>query len=359
MADQAVRAQIVGATGYGGLGMLELLLQHPRFEVASLLARDDAGRRIDEVYPHLAGRTDLVVEAPHEERVGADCDVVIFATPDRVSQGYAQRLAGAGVRFIDYSGDFRFPDLDAWRRYAAAHPSIGEAIGEAEHGAADLLARAVYGIPELFGERNRAAPIVGNPGCFAVGIILGLAPLFAGGLLARPEVIVDGLTGSSGAGKKPAPLQHFSHLNDNVVPYRMLSHQHVVEAEDTLAGLGGGEATVHFVPHLLGVTRGILNTMHVELAEPTTREALLERYRAFYAGQPFVRVLQTAPTLKGTAGSNYCDLSLVTSRDGRRAVVMSSIDNLLKGQSGTAMQNLNLMFGLEPTLGLERPPLYP
>ena len=362
MAGDTLRAQIVGATGYGGLGMLELLLGHPWFEIAGLMARDDAGRRIDEVYPHLAGRTALTVEAPDDDRIGRDCDIVIFATPDRVSQGHARRLADAGVRFIDYSGDFRFPTLPAWRRYAAAHPSIsGSADTEPEHAAAALLGDAVYGVPELFGERNREASIVGNPGCFAVGIILGLAPLFAGGLLRHPEVLVDGLTGSSGAGKKPAPLQHFSHLNDNVVPYRMLTHQHVVEAEDTLGGLapGGAEAQVHFVPHLLGVTRGILNTMHVELGEPTAREALLDRYRRFYEGQPFVRVLDGAPTLKGTAGSNYCDISLVTSADGRRAVVMSSIDNLLKGQSGTAMQNINLMFGLPPELGLERPPLYP
>jgi N-acetyl-gamma-glutamyl-phosphate reductase len=350
-----LRAQIVGATGYGGLGILELLLQHPSFEVASIVARDDAGRRIDEVYPHLAGRCDLTVLAPDQATVGSGADIVIFATPDRVSMGYAPALADAGVRFIDYSGDFRFGSPDAYARYAQAHPSVATN----EHTAAALLDRAVYGIPELFAGRIAGAPVVGNPGCFAVGIILGLAPLYADGLVEGGAVIVDGLTGSSGAGKKPAPLQHFSHLNDNVVPYRVFAHQHVVEAQETLGALGGSPASVFFVPHLLGATRGILDTMHVQLTRPTPAAALLERYREFYADAPFVRVLPTPPTLKGTLGSNYCDISVVTSADQRRAVVIASIDNLLKGQSGVAMQNVNLMFGLEQTAGLERGPLYP
>lgn len=349
------RAQIVGATGYGGLGMLELLLQHPEFEVASLIARDDAGRRIDEVYPHLTGRCELTVRAPDDSTIGSGCDVVIFATPDRVSMGYAAALADAGMRFIDYSGDFRFATTADYAEYAAAHPSIGDP----SHGAEALLDRAAYGIPELFTDRIAGAAIVGNPGCFAAGMIIGLAPLFAGRMVAGNEVIVDALTGSSGAGKKPAAAQHFSHLNDNVVPYRVFSHQHVTETAQTLGALSGGPAWVHFVPHLLGTTRGILSTMHVVLAQSSTKEALLDWYREFYAGQPFVRVLPTPPTLKGTAGSNYCDISIEVSPDGRRAVVMSSIDNLMKGQSGTAMQNVNIMFGLDPRAGLDRPPLYP
>ena len=350
-----MRVQIVGATGYGGLGILELLLQHPEAEIAAIAARDDAGRPIAEIYPHLAGRTGLVVRAPGEIGVGEDCDAVVFATPDRVSMGYAPALAGAGVRMLDYSGDFRFPDAAAYARYAAAHPSIGDG----RHEAAGLLGRAAYGLPELRAGAIAGAPIVGNPGCFAVGITLGLAPLFADGLAEGGEAAVDGLTGSSGAGKKPAAAQHFPHLNDNAAPYRVSSHQHVVEAELALGGLAGSPARLHFVPHLLGVTRGILCTMHVALARSATREGLLARYREFYAGAPFVRVLDAPPALKQTAGSNYCDISLAVSAGGRRAVVISSIDNLLKGQSGNALQNLNLMFGLDQTLGLDRAPLYP
>ena len=348
------RVQIIGATGYGGLGLLELLLGHPEFEIASIIARDDAGRRIDEVYPQLTDRCDLTVEAPDDATIGSGCDVVVFATPDRVSQGYAAALADAGVRFLDYSGDFRFQEASRYAVYAAAHPSIAEPAHEAEA----LLDRGQFGVPELYRDRIAEAPIIGNPGCFAVGIILGLAPLFTDGVVEGP-VAVDGLTGSSGAGKKPAPLQHFSHLNDNVIPYRVLSHQHVVEAEQTLASLSGGVAQLDFVPHLLGMTRGILSTMHAPLSQSTSKAALLARYREFYDGHPFVRVLDAPPTLKGTLGSNYCDISVELSADGRRAVVMASIDNLLKGQSGNALQNLNLMFGFDERSGLDRPPLYP
>ncbi|MSQ42522.1 MAG: N-acetyl-gamma-glutamyl-phosphate reductase [Dehalococcoidia bacterium] len=355
MAKQ-VRAQLVGATGYGGLGILELLLGHPQFEVTALIARDDAGRRIDHVYPHLTGRCEAIVQAPVEDAIGRDCDVVIFATPDRVSQQYAKDLVRRGVRFIDYSGDFRFASTADYARYAERHPSIGDTT----HGAAALLARSAYGVSELNAAAIAAAPVVGNPGCFAVGIVLGMAPLYHDGLVEGGLVIVDGLTGSSGAGKKPAPLQHFSHLNANVVPYRVLNHQHVVEAEFTLGRLGqAAGATVDFVPHLLGTTRGILNTMHATLTRPVPRAALLARYREFFAGHPFVRVLDDPPTLKGTLGSNYIDLSLFTAPGDRRVVVMSSIDNLMKGQSGSAMQNLNIMFGLPQTAGLERGPLYP
>ena len=168
------------------------------------------------------------------------------------------------------------------------------------HAAAGLLGEAAYGVSELHGPAVAEASIVGNPGCYAVGIILGLAPLYADGLIGGGSVHVDGLTGSSGAGKKPAAAQHFSHLNDNVVPYRVFSHQHVVEAERTLGQLGESTgAEVDFIPHLLGTTRGILNTMHARLTRPAPREALLERYREYFDGHPFIRILDEPPTLKG------------------------------------------------------------
>jgi N-acetyl-gamma-glutamyl-phosphate reductase len=352
----SVRAQLIGATGYGGLGILELLLAHPQFEIAGLVARDDAGKRIDDIYPHLAGRCNMVVQPPEAFDAGDGCDVVIFATPDGVSQQYAGPLLSRGVRFIDYSGDFRFASPEDYARYASRHPSIAETT----HRTPELLAKSAYGVSELNAAAITAAPMVGNPGCFAIGIILGLAPLYEQSLVDGGEVQVDGLTGSSGAGKKPSPLQHFSHLNDNVIPYRVLNHQHVVEAELTLGRLGEARgASVDFVPHLLGTTRGILNTMHVRLNRSISRPALLDLYREYFQGRPFVRVLETAPTLKGPLGSNYCNISAFVSEDGRRAVVISSIDNLMKGQSGSAMQNLNLMFGLPETTALDRGPLYP
>ncbi len=281
---------------------------------------------------------------------------MVFATPDGVSQQYALGLASRGTRFIDYSGDFRFSSGEDYARYASRHPSISGST----HATESLLGKNAYGVSELNAEAIAGAPIVGNPGCFAVGIILGLAPLYNCGLVDAGHVHVDGLTGSSGAGKKPAPLQHFSHLNDNVVPYRVLDHQHVVEAELTLGRLGtAGGATVDFVPHLLGATRGILSTMSLRLSKSMTPAALLGLYREYFEAHPFVRVLAGPPTLKGPLGSNYCDVSAFVAGDGRRAVVICAIDNLMKGQSGSAMQNLNLMFGLPQTAGLDRGPMYP
>jgi len=296
------------------------------------------------------------VQTAEEAQVGSGCDVVVFATPERVSQTYAKALADAGVPFIDYSGDFRFASAADYALYAARHPSVRETA----HGAEALLGRAAYGVSELFRDRIASAPIVGNPGCFAIGMILGLAPLFAGGAVEGGSVSVSSVSGSSGAGKKPAPLQHLSHLNDNVVPYRVLSHQHVIESELTLGRLGKAKgATLDFVPHVIGATRGILSTMHLRLTKSATRDALFARYREYFEGERFVRILDVPPMLKGQAGSNYCDISLVVSEDGRRVVVMSSIDNLMKGQSGSAMQNLNIMFGLDEGAGLDRTPQYP
>ena len=350
------RIQIVGATGYGGLGILELLLSHPNFEVSSIVARDEAGTRIDSVYPHLAGRTELVINSPSKDLIGSDCDAVVFSTPDGVSQQYASNLVSSGRKFIDYSGDFRFRDTNDYAKYAERHPSIKEN----NHKAEQLLGRAAYGVSELNQTNISQAEIVGNPGCFAIGIILGLAPIFNEGIVEDGIVTVDGLTGSSGAGKKPAPLQHLSHLNDNVIPYRLLNHQHVIESEFTLGRLGNAEgASIDFIPHLLGTTRGILSTMHMRLTKSIDRENILNLYRDFYGEHTFVRILDTAPTLKNVLGSNYCDISVFVSESMNRIVVISSIDNLMKGQSGSAMQNLNIMFGLEENSGLNRTPLYP
>jgi len=351
------KVQLVGATGYGGLGMLELILAHPHFEISGLVARDvRPGRKISDIYPHLVGRCDLEITTVDEVNIGDDADIVVFSTPDGVSQQYARNLYDKKIRFIDYSGDFRFESQVDYASYTQKHPSIRDSIHQTE----DLLSTAAYGVSELNQSAISNANIVGNPGCFAIGIILGLAPLFKQNLVAEQIASVDGLTGSSGAGKKPAPLQHFSHLNDNVVPYRVMSHQHTVEAEIALGRLGNGSrATVDFIPHLLGTTRGILNTMHINLDKTLTRENLLSIFGEFYGNNEFVRVLETAPTLKDTVSSNYCDISGFISDDGRRAVIVTSIDNLMKGQSGSALQNMNIMFGYKETTGLERGPLYP
>jgi N-acetyl-gamma-glutamyl-phosphate reductase len=351
------RAQIVGATGYGGLGMTELLLRHPHIEITSLLAKQDVGKRISDVYPHLRGFCDITIEDANDDSVGRDADIVIFATPDGVGQSYARALLDRGISMIDYSGDFRFGSAEQYAEYARRHPSVG---GK-PHAAPDLLQQSVYGMPELNRERLRGARLVGNPGCFAVSMVLGLAPAAAQGLIEPDGIVIDGKTGISGAGKKPGPGYHFPAANENVTPYRIGSHQHPVETEMTVGALIESPIDLTFVPHLIPVTRGIICTIYARLREPLPPTEVQDAYERFYADEPFVRVLPpgVSPGLGSVLGSNLCDLSVTTLPEQRRLIVASSIDNLLKGQAGVALQNINLMLGFPETTGLERVPIYP
>ncbi len=351
------RAQIVGATGYGGLGMTELLLRHPHLEVTSLLAKQDVGRPISDIYPHLRGFCEMTVEDANEETVGRDADIVIFATPDGVGQMHACRLLEAGLRVIDYSGDFRFTSVEQYTEYGRRHPSVG---GKA-HVSPGLLAETVYGIPELYRERLCGARLVGNPGCFAVAMILGLAPAAREGLIEPEGIIADGKTGISGAGKKPSATHHYPERNENVTPYRIGRHQHAVETEMAIGALTGADIDLTFVPHLVPVTRGIICTLYARLRAPLAAEEVQAVYERFFAGEPFVRVLppDVSPGLGSVLGSNMCDISVTVDGARRRLIVAASIDNLLKGQAGVALQNINLMMGFPETTGLERVPMYP
>ena len=357
MAKKRYRAQIVGATGYGGLGMTEQLIRHPEIEIAALLAKTDIGRPISDFFPHLRGFCDRVVEEAVDERVGQGADVVVFCTPDRVAMQHAPRLLGRGVRVLDFSGDFRFRSLDDYERYAQRQPSVK---GQ-PHLCPELLAESGYGVPELFRSEVAGAALVGNPGCFSVAMELGLAPALRAGIVDPRSIVVDGKTGISGAGKKPTPTLHFPERVENVTPYRVAAHQHAVEASQHLGRYADTPVGLTFVPHLVPISRGIECTIYAQLREPTRAERIHEVYQEAYATEPFVRVLPlgVSPGPKAVHGSNLCDLSTFVDYENDRLVVVSSIDNLLKGQAGIALQNLNLMLGLEETCGLDRIPLHP
>ncbi|HEV8634176.1 MAG TPA: N-acetyl-gamma-glutamyl-phosphate reductase [Chloroflexota bacterium] len=357
MRKRRFRAQIVGATGYGGLGMTEQLVRHPEIEITALLAKTDVGKPISDFFPHLRGFCDRVVEEAHEDRVGQEADVVIFSTPDRVSMAYAPRLYEAGIAVLDYSGDFRFRDPGAYERYAKRQPSVA---GK-PHACPELLPRSAYGVPELFRDELRRARLVGNPGCFSVAMELALAPALKAGLIDARSIVVDGKTGISGAGKKPTPTFHFPERVENVTPYRVAAHQHGTEAAEQLGRYAVTSVGLTFVPHLVPISRGIECTCYAQLVASTSADRVQELYAEAYRCEPFVRVLPrgVAPGPKAVHGSNLCDLSLFVDDENDRLVVVASIDNLLKGQAGMALQNINLMLGLEETLGLDRIPLYP
>jgi len=351
-----IRARIIGAGGYGGIGVIELLTRHPQAEVVSLVDVENVGRPIHDKFPHIAGFCDLAIEDPKQAAWTGDIDVVFTATPDGVASSLAPVVLEAGAKLIDYSGDYRFDSADAYAEYARR---IGQPT---EHKTPDLLGRNVYGLAELHRAALADTTLVGNPGCFAVSSILGLAPAVQAGLVDLDTLICDAKTGVSGAGIKPSDTFHYPSRYENMNAYKIAAHQHNCEIEHELSLLAGREVRVTLTTQVVPLARGIMTCLYGQLADPSlTADALWECYQRFYADSPFVRVRPTgAPTSNNDVrGSNFCVLSVnVDARTGRM-VVVSHIDNLMKGQAGSAVQNMNLIFGLEETTGLMRPAFYP
>lgn len=351
------KAKIVGAGGYGGVGLMELLSRHPEVEIACLVAKDDVNKPVTDVYPHLHGFLDMPILPADAPEAQADFDVVFFSTPDKVGMRLAAAERAKGAKIIDFSGDFRFRDLPEYQEYAR-RISL-----DLEHAAPELLPESVYGLPELGLGGVRGATLVGNPGCFAVSVLLGFAPALKAGVVDPLHLIADCKTGVSGAGKKPNPLFHFPARHDHMNAYRLTGHQHVCEVEQNLGKLGGSETRLTFTAQVVPATRGILSTLYGRLEEGITREKLVEIYREFYADAVFVKVFdRSAATGLGTAhvrGSNQA--FLIVDADERTGTlrVVSHIDNLMKGQAGSAVQNMNLMFDLPENLGLDQPGAYP
>jgi N-acetyl-gamma-glutamyl-phosphate reductase len=350
-----IRAKVIGATGYGGIGIIELLLQHPGVKLTTLVAREEIGKPIDAIYPHLAGFCSLPVLAADDPRAQEPADVVFFATPDGVGMVQAPDAIRSGARVIDYSGDFRFASAAAYTDYATR---IGR---NPVHAAPDWLGQNVYGLTELHRDAIRSARLVGNPGCFAVSCILGLAPAMKLGLIDPVGAICDCKTGVSGAGKKLSAPFHFPARYEQMNAYRLAGHQHVCEVEHELALQAGREVRVTFTAQVVPVCRGILSTLYGSLTRPLGEAEILALYRDFYQDSPFVRIYdsQTAIGTMQVRGTNFCNLTVSVDARCNRLRIVSHIDNLMKGQAGSALQNMNVMFGLPETTGLSRPSSYP
>ncbi len=351
-----IRAKIIGAGGYGGVGITELLLGHPQACVAALVDVENVGQPISAVYPHLTGFCDQVVLDPSDPRAQEAFDVVFMATPDGVGMKLAEAELKKGARVIDYSGDFRFNDVGSYAEYARR---IGRPT---DHAAPHLLPQAAYGLPELHrAEIGPQRTVIGNPGCFAVSCILGLTPAVRNGLLDLRSLICDCKTGVSGAGKKPSPTFHYPARYDHMNAYKLAGHQHVCEIERELGIQAGAPLNVTFTAQVVPVCRGIMSTLYGTLRNPLTEAQALAVYREAYAHDPFVRVFDSKAAIGSphVRGTNYCNLVVsVDERCGRLRIV-SYIDNLVKGQAGSALQNLNLLFGLPETAGLDRPGMFP
>lgn len=350
-----IRVKVIGATGYGGVGITELLLQHPEAELVALVAREDVGLPISKVYPHLEGFCDLPVLAADDPRANAPADVVFFATPDKVGMSAARDELAKGAKVIDYSGDFRFTTPEAYADYATR---IGKAPS---HAAPDLLARTAYGLAELHRDEIRNADIVGNPGCFACSCILGMAPAAKHRIVEPASIICDCKTGVSGAGKKVNASFHYPARYEQMNAYKLAGHQHVCEVERELSLQAGADITVTFTAQVVPVCRGILSTLYGNLVRPMAEDELVALYRDFFKDSPFVRVYPSTASV-GTLnvrGTNFCNLVVSVDSRVNRLRIVAHIDNLMKGQAGSALQNMNLMFGLPETAGLNRPGTYP
>lgn len=340
-----IEVGIVGASGYGGGELVRLLARHPEARLRCIVSETYAGQPLSAAFPGMAGATELRFVSDRDGEATSRCQVVFLAQENGVAMKAAPRLLDAGAKVVDLSADFRFRDAalyEAW--YKTPHASV------------DRNADAVYGLPELNREQVRAAQLVGNPGCYATAAILGLAPLVKLGLVEPDSLVIDGKSGVSGAGRsKFGPDYHFPEINESVSAYKIAgTHRHTPEIEQALGSLSGVEdLRVSFTPHLIPMTRGILATCYARLHAPQTEESVRSAYAEFYRDAPFVVVTEgRLPATKHTLGTNYCHLGLAVDPRTRRVTVVAAIDNLVKGAAGQAIQNMNLMCGLNETTGL-------
>jgi N-acetyl-gamma-glutamyl-phosphate reductase len=349
--NKPIRVAVVGATGYTGGELLRLLVGHPRATVVAVTSEQSAGKSVADVFPSLARIINLPLAAFNAEKVGADVDLAFVALPSGAAMDAAASLAAMGCRVVDLSPDYRFLDPAVYQRWYGG-----------PHRHQKLLAKAVYGLPELHRRRIAKARVVGNPGCYPTGAIIALAPLAKKGLLkSTTPIIIDAKSGISGAGRGASLPYHFPEANEGVMAYKVGRHRHQPEIVQEVSRLAKRAPGVLFSPHLAPMTRGIFCTIYVETVKPFTSERLAALYRTVYRDEPFVRVLDAgeSPQTKAVWGSNYCDLGVVSDVETNRVVLMTAIDNLVKGAAGQAIQNMNIMCGFPETLGLSAPPVFP
>ncbi|OUS09927.1 N-acetyl-gamma-glutamyl-phosphate reductase [Gammaproteobacteria bacterium 53_120_T64] len=342
-----IRASIVGGTGYTGVELLRLLVLHPEVEVAAITSRSESGLPVADLFPSLRGHFDLCFSEPDPDRL-AESDVVFFATPHGVAQAMVPEILKRGARVIDLSADFRIQDQQLWEKWYSQ-----------SHACPELIAEAVYGLPEVNREAIREARLIACPGCYPTSVQLGFLPLLENNLVAVDDLIANSASGASGAGRQAKIDNLHSEVSDSFKAYAAGGHRHLPEIAQGLASFAGKPVGLTFVPHLLPIVRGIHSTLYATLLD--TSVDLQALFEARYADEPFVDVLPAGahPQTRSVRGSNICRISVVRPQNGDKVVVMSAIDNLVKGASGQALQNMNIMFGLPETLGLEAPPLLP
>ncbi|MBD3676662.1 MAG: N-acetyl-gamma-glutamyl-phosphate reductase [Planctomycetaceae bacterium] len=330
---------ILGATGYTAYELIRILLRNPEVEIVAATTRQDGNPPIHEIHPSLYGRLDLACENLTAEEVGQRCDYVFCALPHVASMTAIPDLLAAGTKVVDLSADYRLND-----------PAVYEKWYGHVHTDPTRLGDTVYGLPELYRDRIPGKDLVANPGCYTSTSILALAPLVKQSLIEPTGILIDAKSGVSGAGRSPKLGTLFSECNESLSAYGVGTHRHQPEIEQVLTDVGEEAVQVTFTPHLIPMDRGILCTIYPQLKESTSQEALLDLYREFYADCPFVRIVEHLPRTKDVAQTNYIDITVRFNRD--QLIVLAALDNLIKGASGVAVQNFNLLAGFDETTAL-------
>lgn len=341
-----IRIGIVGGTGYTGVELLRILAQHPEVQLNVITSRQEAGMAVDELFPSLRKQVTLKFSDPSKAELNK-CDLVFFATPNGVAMQQARSLFDAGVLIIDLSADFRIKNIAEWEKWYGM-----------PHACPELIAEAVYGLPEINREQIRNARLIANPGCYPTAVQLGFLPLIEAGVIDINQLIADTKSGVSGAGRKAEVQTLFSEAADNFKSYAVPGHRHLPEIKQGLSSVAKKQVDLTFVPHLTPMIRGIHATLYAKLIKKVDLQTL---YINRYANEPFVDVLPAGhhPETRSVRGSNYCRIAVHRPQDGNIAVILSVTDNLVKGAAGQAVQNMNIMLGFPETLGIEHAPLLP
>jgi N-acetyl-gamma-glutamyl-phosphate reductase len=341
-----IKAGVVGATGYAGAELVRILVGHPQVALTMLTSRQFAGVRFDKIYPAMTGVVDVVCEELATDRLCEHCDVIFTALPHKIPMAIVPDIVAHGKKVIDLSADFRFQDA-----------ALYEACYE-PHTAKNLLAASVYGLSEIYTAEIRDAMLIGNPGCYPTSALLPLIPLIKNRLIDPQTIVIDSKSGVSGAGRSLSIGSHFCQVNDSFKAYKVAAHRHNPEIDAVLSREQGGPVGVTFVPHLVPMTRGMLTSIYAHLAPQADEAHMRDCLQSFYAQRPFVRICEkdNFPETLHVRNTNYCGIGLKVDGNRNRLILISAIDNLVKGAAGQAVQNMNIMFGLHETTGLMNVP---
>lgn len=336
---------IVGASGYTGGELLRLIMGHKYADLIGIYGKKSIGKSISEIHPNLKDILDINVEKADYLKIGEEADLVFTATPHGLAMTFIPEILDGGAKVIDLSADYRLDDPDIYREYYKPHESP------------DI--KSVYGLPEIYREEIKKTELVANPGCYPTAAILGLAPLLEEDIIDINHIIIDAKSGTSGAGANPSRMLHHPNCAENILAYKATSHRHIPEINQELSKIIGKEMRIHFTPHLIPVIRGIFSTNHVFLIDQKREDKISDCYSSYYSDEYFIRILEKMPETGSVLGSNYCDIGFELDEETGRLIIGVSIDNLVKGASGQAIQNMNIMLGLDETEGLRGVGLYP